>query len=72
MEDLKRAEIKEKIEAKWDEMPDVGKMVLHIEHGYIFGEYANNEHYKGDDIRAIVLEVQADKAPAEPIAPVEV
>lgn len=63
MNDLKRQEIKDLIISLWDSYEDKAEMAKHIENGYIFGEYANNEHYKIDDLTAIIAEVYLEKNP---------
>lgn len=68
MNDLKRQEIKNLIISLWDNYEDKTELAKNVENGYIFGEYGENEHYRIDDIVAIIAEVNLEKNPLpEPI-----
>ena len=70
MEADKRIEIKGKVEAMWDDYEVKSHIAKQLEHDYIFGEIASNEHYKIDEIMAIVKEVDLEKNPL-PVVVVE-
>lgn len=70
MNDLKRQEIKDLIISLWDSYEDKTELAKHIENGYIFGEYANNEHYMIDSLTAIIAEVYLEKNPPPVVEPI--
>jgi hypothetical protein len=61
MNDEKRQEIKDLIDSRWEEE----KLVLcnDIMEGYIFGKYADHEHYMIDEIIGIWDEIYLEKNP---------
>ena len=61
----KKKTMKGRIESILDECDSKDEVVEKIEKGYIFGEYANNQHYSRDVIRSVVEEVWESKKPAE-------
>ena len=67
----KIAEIKSNIESLWDIKDTKEDIVIEIEQGYIFGKYANSEHYSREFILQLVDEIYLEKNPlpiVEPIA----
>lgn len=63
MNEEKRLEIKNLTISLWEDYTEKSELAKHIESGYIFGEYADNEHYKIDDIVGIIAEVELEKNP---------
>ena len=63
MNDNKKAEIKALVESRWASSPSKVQLAKQIEKDYIFGEVANNEHYKIDEIMEVVKEVDLEKNP---------
>lgn len=61
--DEKKAEIKSVINARWEDYYTKAELAKSIEHDYIFGEIANNEHYLISDILALIDEVDLEKNP---------
>ena len=61
MEDLKRVEIKQHIVEQWDIFDYKNELAADVKMKYIFGPYANNEHWNIDAIWEIVQEVEAEK-----------
>jgi hypothetical protein len=60
MDEAKRLEIKNLIIQEYDNFEKI-ELCRKIEHGYIFGEYSNNEHYLLSDIVSIYDEVYLEK-----------
>jgi len=70
MDEFKKLEIKNLIDSRWEE--DKVELCSDIMTGYIFGKYAENEHYSIDEINAVWDELYAEKNPApEPVEPEE-
>jgi len=69
MTEAKRLEIKSLIESRFEE--DKTTLCRDIEQGYIFGTYADNEHYNIDDIVSIWNEVYLEKNPIPEPEPVD-
>lgn len=67
MNEQKQIEIKDLIYTLWDSYEDKSQMAKDIEYGYIFGLYANNEHYSIDEITRLIKEVDLEKNPPAPI-----
>lgn len=74
MTDEKKSQIKEIILKDWENYQgevngENGLAVLakDIMNGFIFGKYANDEHYNVDAIVAIIKEVELEKNP--PVGP---
>jgi hypothetical protein len=65
MTEEKRQEIKNLIDSRFEE--DKTTLCRDIEQGYIFGTYAENEHYNIDDIVAIYNEVESEQNPPRDI-----
>lgn len=77
MDDIKKQEIKDKVLELWDGYGgDAERLTVGLEHYYIFGTLdldsqspepgaPTNEHYLRDELRAIVIEVYAEKNPPE-------
>jgi len=63
MNEQKQIEIKALINQLWDTYKDKAEMAKHIENGYIFGDYADNEHYSIDEITNLIKEVDLEKNP---------
>lgn len=63
MNEQKQIEIKALIYELWDSYEDKVEMSKDIEHGYIFGEYGNSEHYSIDSISDLIKEVYLEKNP---------
>lgn len=61
MEDNKKAEIKSEIEKIYDDFDYIIDLAKKIEHDYIFGNIASNEHYHISEILAIAKEVKSEK-----------
>ena len=61
MTEEKRQEIKNLIDSRFEE--DKTTLCRDIEQGYIFGTYADNEHYNIDDIVSIWNEVYSERNP---------
>lgn len=61
MEENKKTEIKQLILDRWEE--EKYSLCKDIEQGYIFGKYANNEHYLLSEIISIYDEVYLEKNP---------
>ena len=62
MDENKRLEIKNLILQEYDNFEKI-ELCRKIEYGYIFGEYANNEHYLLSEIISIYDEVYLEKNP---------
>jgi len=58
----KRAEIKANLLKEWDEATDRRALANSVMEGYIFGKYANNEHYPIDYFVEIIAEIDAENA----------
>jgi len=69
MTEEKRQEIKNLIDSRFEE--DKTTLCRDIEQGYIFGTYADNEHYNIDEIVDIWNEVYLEKNPIPEPEPVE-
>jgi len=69
MTEEKRQEIKNLIDSRFEE--DKTTLCRDIEQGYIFGTYADNEHYNIDEIVSIWNEVYLEKNPIPEPEPVE-
>ena len=65
----KRQEIKNLIDSRFEE--DKTTLCRDIEQGYIFGTYADNEHYNIDEIVDIWNEVYLEKNPIPEPEPVD-
>lgn len=65
--EAKIAEIKAIINTEWDTFYTEEQLARHIEQGYIFGIYSNNEHYQIDFIMGLIKEVYLEKNPPAPI-----
>jgi hypothetical protein len=65
MTEEKRQEIKNLIDSRFEE--DKTTLCRDIEQGYIFGTYAENEHYNIDEIVAIYNEVESEQNPPRDI-----
>ena len=65
----KRQEIKNLIDSRFEE--EKTTLCRDIEQGYIFGTYADNEHYNIDEIVDIWNEVYLEKNPIPEPEPVE-
>ena len=61
MTEEKRQEIKNLIDSRFEE--DKNALCRDIEQGYIFGTYADNEHYNIDEIVDIWNELYLEKNP---------
>jgi hypothetical protein len=59
----KIAEIKANIVLEWDNVYTKEELVTKIEMGYIFGKYAQSEHYSKEFISGLVDEVDLEKNP---------
>jgi hypothetical protein len=59
----KIAEIKGNIALEWDNVYTKEELVTKIEMGYIFGQYAQSEHYSKEFISGLVAEVDLEKNP---------
>jgi len=66
MEELKKLQIKEIMLKEWDNYPNKTDLCKMIEEGFIFGKYAENEHYSIDEISAIADEIELEKNPPTP------
>lgn len=69
MTEEKRQEIKNLIDSRFEE--DKTTLCRDIEQGYIFGTYADNEHYNIDEIVDIWNELYLEKNPIPEPEPVE-
>ena len=74
--DSKKLEIKDNISKHWDDFYTADELATYIENGYIFGTFANDEHFLHSDILQLVSEVEAEKnppivVPEEPVVPLE-
>jgi hypothetical protein len=63
MNEQKQIQIKEKINFLWEDYEDKVALAKHIEYAYIFGDYADNEHYSIDEITNLIKEVDLEKNP---------
>jgi len=59
----KKVEILAFINVNWDKFETKEEMAKYIENAYIFGEIADNEHYKIDDIMELINIVDLEKNP---------
>lgn len=59
----KKVEIIATINANWDEFYTASELAHFIEQGYIFGPLGESEHFKIDDIMALINEVELEKNP---------
>jgi hypothetical protein len=66
----KIAEIKANINLEWDNVYTKEELVTKIEMGYIFGQYAQSEHYSKEFISGLVDEVDLEKNPLPEPEPV--
>jgi len=69
MTEEKRQEIKNLIDSRFEE--DKTTLCRDIEQGYIFGTYAENEHYNIDEIVDIWNELYLEKNPIPEPEPIE-
>lgn len=69
MTEEKRQEIKNLIDSRFEE--DKTTLCRDIEQGYIFGTYAENEHYNIDEIVSIWNELYLEKNPIPEPDPIE-
>ena len=63
MEELKKLQIKEIMLKEWDSYPNKTELCKMIEEGFIFGKYAQNEHFNIDELVAIADEIELEKNP---------
>lgn len=63
MDENKRLEIKNILLAEWDNYTNKVELCKMVEEGFIFGKYANNEHFSIDEIVAIADEIELEKNP---------
>uniref|UniRef100_A0A6M3K8G3 Uncharacterized protein n=1 Tax=viral metagenome TaxID=1070528 RepID=A0A6M3K8G3_9ZZZZ len=63
----KRAEMKANILKEWDTATDRATLAESVMEGYIFGKYAENEHYPIDLFAEIIAEIDAENAPKEEV-----
>lgn len=63
MEELKKLQIKEIMLKEWDNYPNKTELCKMIEEGFIFGKYAQNEHFNIDELVAIADEIELEKNP---------
>lgn len=67
MNELKRQEIKNLMLTLWDSYESKADLAGHIIDGYIWGTYANSQHFSWDEIyHGLVAEILADKELAKP------
>lgn len=59
----KIAELKLKISEKWDDFYTKIELCTNIEMGYIFGPYAQSEHYSKDFLMGLIDAVDLEKNP---------
>ena len=59
------SKIKEVIITQWDKFETKDALANHIEEGFIFGLYANNEHYQKSLIIDLINEVEISKTTIE-------
>lgn len=67
MTDEKKLQIKEVLLAEWDNFQYKNELAAMVVNGFIFGKYAENEHYSIDEVYAIVQEIELEKNPPEVI-----
>jgi hypothetical protein len=67
MSEEKKIEIIADINGMWDEYYTKGELAEAIENGYIFGPMGENEHYKRDEIMALINEVELEKTPVQTV-----
>ena len=67
----KEASIKSIVNALWDTTADKASIARKIEHDLIFGKYASSEHYKIEDLQALVQAVAETKPVVEVKPPTE-
>lgn len=65
MTEEKRKEIKEILIKEWDNYSDRPTLANAVMEGYIFGKYAQSEHYPIDLFTQIIAEIDAEKTPNE-------
>jgi len=63
MEESKKLQIKEIMLAEWDNYPNKTELCKMIEEGFVFGKYAQNEHFNIDELVAIADEIELEKNP---------
>lgn len=68
----KKVELIATINANWDEFYTKEELARFIEAGYIFGPLGENEHFKIDDIIALINEVDLEKNPLPEPEPIPV
>jgi hypothetical protein len=61
-----KEDMRKHIEEEWDNFDDRTSLATAIMEGYIFGKYAESQHYNLSDVRALVDEVYAIKNPPKP------
>ena len=63
MDEMKKNEVTQKIKDEWKNTKKEKKIVLakDLHDGYIFGEYANNEHYNIDEFVAVTKSKNDDE-----------
>ena len=59
----KKAEIKKNISTHWDDFYTADELATYIENGYIFGTFAEDEHFLHGDILQLISEVELEKNP---------
>ncbi len=73
MELANKAEVKATVESvDAVELEKSERPAMEIMEGYIFGKYALNQHYRVEDIQAILDEVKVAKEPVKEEAPLEI
>jgi hypothetical protein len=66
MSDEKKLQIKEIMLKEWDNYTNKIDLAKMVEEGFIFGKYAQNEHYNIDELVAITTEIELEKNPPTP------
>ena len=61
--------MRENILKEWDNYDTKEALATAIMEGYIFGKYADNEHYDLADVRALVDVIYAEKQPKDESKP---
>lgn len=61
--DEKKIQILALIYQHWDDFYTASELASYLEHGFIFGEFWDNEHYKIDEYIALINEVELEKNP---------
>lgn len=65
MNENKKLQIKEIMLAEWDNYTSKLDLCRMVEEGFIFGKYAQNEHYLIDELIAIAKEIELEKNPPQ-------